>query len=76
MDSVDLSLSKLRERVKDKEVWRAAAQGVAKSQTGLRDGTAAVCWLSRTQSEYLRTSQGTSVSLRQRSCWDWHPTVP
>ena len=39
--TLDLSLSNLRERVKDKKVWRAAVQAGAKSQTGLRDGTAA-----------------------------------
>ena len=32
-DSVDMSLSKLREMVKDREAWRAAVQGVAKSRT-------------------------------------------
>ena len=31
--SVDMSLSKLRETVKDREAWRAAIRGVAKSQT-------------------------------------------
>ena len=34
-DSVDMSLSKLWERVKDREVWRAAVHGVAKNQTQL-----------------------------------------
>ena len=34
-DSIDMSLSKLREIVKDREAWRAAVQGVAKSQTHL-----------------------------------------
>ena len=32
-DSMDVSLSKLREIVKDKEAWRAAAHEVAKSLT-------------------------------------------
>ena len=32
-DSKDMSLSKLREMVKDREAWRAAVYGVTKSQT-------------------------------------------
>ena len=32
-DSMDMSLSKLREIVKDKGAWRAAVQGVTKSWT-------------------------------------------
>jgi len=32
-DSMDVSLSKFRETVKDREVWRAAVHGVAKSWT-------------------------------------------
>ena len=34
-DSVDMSLSKLQETVKDRKAWSAAVGGVAKSQTQL-----------------------------------------
>ena len=52
-DSLDMSLSKLREIVKDTEVWHAVLHGVAKNQTRLRDRTTKrqriLCLVSRHQ---------------------------
>ena len=39
INSTDISLSKLRKTVKDREAWSAAVHGVAKSQTWLSDWT-------------------------------------
>ena len=38
-NSMVMSLSRLQEIVKDREAWRAAARGVAKSRTQLNDST-------------------------------------
>ena len=42
-DSMDASLSELRELVMDREAWRAAIHGVAKGRTRLSDWTELNC---------------------------------
>ena len=42
MDSRDMNLSKLRERVKDRGAWHVEVRGVAESRTPLSEWTAAV----------------------------------
>ena len=44
-DSMDMSLSELRELVMDREAWRAAIHGVTKSRTRLSDWTELTDWL-------------------------------
>ena len=45
-DSRNMSLSKLRELVMDREAWRAAVHGVTKSRTRLGDFTYLLTYLS------------------------------
>ena len=42
-DSMDVSLSELRELVMDREAWRTMIHGVAKSQTRLSNQTTTTC---------------------------------
>ena len=57
-DSMDMSLSKLQEMVKDREGWCAAVHGVSKRQTQLSDWTITTCckysetWFSRELTEH------------------------
>ena len=55
-DSMDVSLSELREMVMDMEAWRAAIHGVAKSRTRLSD------WTELNVSSYCISLNGTEVN--------------
>ena len=57
-DSMDMSLGELQELVMDREVWRAAIHGVAKSQTQLSDWTELKPPLQTNVSYYERWSHG------------------
>ena len=74
-DSMDMSLSKLREIVKDREDWFAAVHGVAKSWTRLRDRTT-----SKMQMPHVGSHTQCVVSVGQpRSTeiiYSIHPHIP
>ena len=59
-DSMDMSLSKFRELVMDREAWRAVIPGVAKSRTWLSDWTELM-----DRGAWQATVQGVA------KCWTW-----
>ena len=62
-DSMDMSLSKLWEMVKDSKVWHATVYGVAKSWTWLNDWTTTGSKKVKLQTEKQKLSLQTAVSL-------------
>ena len=65
INSIDMSLSKLQEMVKDREDWRAAVHGVAKSRTWLRDWTTTT----KIQYDWCPYKKGKSGTIA--TCEDW-----
>ena len=56
-DSMDVSLSELRELVMDRETWRAAIHGVAKSRTRLSDWTE-LNWSTKQKTSHKKSMSG------------------
>ena len=63
-DSMDMSLSKFREKVKNRKSWHAVVQGVAKSVTRLSDLTTIVI---STETKIRNFHEGTQRRMYKKS---------
>ena len=72
-DSMDVSLSELREMVMDREAWCAAIYGVTKSQTQLSDWTGLIITFKWYTMSNLGTSHvnGERMKGRGKTSWKW-----
>ena len=73
-NSVDRSLSTLREMVKGREAWRAAVHRVTRSQTGLSDGTASV--VKRISLDAGLLPRSSCLQRLGRVCWSEQEMMP